>query len=363
MTLSFVDIINIVGITLSFVLALLILFSKFFRSTTNQYLGFTILIIAIIGLNNWFWDINKHPKIISLLDIPLWQFLYPVTLFMFFYKSAKGNWIASSWYKLLFIPFVVLSLLNGIITFQNIFKLYSLPILTQEVVTTFYKGISLLTAIFPITMMLLSVPLVFSKVKRDAAKWLRWIWTGMTFLIVYGLFLEAGRFFTNQKMSLQVLWVFVTLFISWMSYLGLYKFKLSNDRYQIRLLHRSESQKQTKKGNSYFNEIIRLLSEDKLYRDPNLTRDTLAERLGISAGYVSQIITAETKDNFTSLINQYRIEDVQYMLTNPEFDQYSIVAIGLEAGFSSKTTFFQAFKKATGYTPNAYKKEQRGSDL
>ena len=43
------------------------------------------------------------------------------------------------------------------------------------------------------------------------------------------------------------------------------------------------------------------------------------------------------------------------MISNPEYENYSLLAIGLEAGFTSKTTFYKAFKKVTGQTPNEYK--------
>ena len=48
--------------------------------------------------------------------------------------------------------------------------------------------------------------------------------------------------------------------------------------------------------------------------------------------------------------------DAKKMLENEEFDNYTVVAIGLESGFNSKTSFYQAFKKHTRQTPSEYKK-------
>ena len=70
---------------------------------------------------------------------------------------------------------------------------------------------------------------------------------------------------------------------------------------------------------------------------------------------LSQLINSSLDINFTSLINYYRVSDVKNMLLDPTFNKYSILSIGLEAGFKSKSAFYDTFKKETGSTPNQYK--------
>ncbi|WP_452601463.1 helix-turn-helix domain-containing protein [Pontimicrobium sp. MEBiC06410] len=74
---------------------------------------------------------------------------------------------------------------------------------------------------------------------------------------------------------------------------------------------------------------------------------------------MSQLINTVTGENFSTYINRYRVEAVKRIILDPEFDNYSLLAIGLECGFSSKTTFHNSFKKMTGMTPNAYRKKHK----
>ena len=96
---------------------------KVFKNSNNKYLGFTLLIVAVVGLNNWFWDIGMNPLIINSLDLFLWQFLYPLTYFLFFYKTSSKLSIKFSKLIILLFPFLVLSLLNTIISLSTTFNL------------------------------------------------------------------------------------------------------------------------------------------------------------------------------------------------------------------------------------------------
>jgi AraC-like DNA-binding protein len=43
------------------------------------------------------------------------------------------------------------------------------------------------------------------------------------------------------------------------------------------------------------------------------------------------------------------------MLTDTNFDNYSLLGIAEDAGFNSKSSFNRIFKKETGMTPTQYK--------
>lgn len=57
------------------------------------------------------------------------------------------------------------------------------------------------------------------------------------------------------------------------------------------------------------------------------------------------------------LMNGCRVKEAKRLLVDQKLEHLSILGIGLEAGFNSKTTFNTTFKKFTGLTPTAYKNQ------
>jgi len=69
------------------------------------------------------------------------------------------------------------------------------------------------------------------------------------------------------------------------------------------------------------------------------------------------LVNQFSEKNFSDYINSLRVDEAKKLLKNADFEAYTIVAIGLECGFNSKSTFYTAFKKFTGQTPTAYRKQ------
>ena len=101
--------------------------------------------------------------------------------------------------------------------------------------------------------------------------------------------------------------------------------------------------------------ITSLMEQDKLYQETDLTLQTLADKLKIPSYQVSQAINDGMNKNFYDLINSYRVEEAKRLLLNPRNRNYTILSVGFEAGFNSKTTFNTVFKKFTGLTPTDFR--------
>lgn len=102
--------------------------------------------------------------------------------------------------------------------------------------------------------------------------------------------------------------------------------------------------------------LLAHVTAERPYLETQLTLGELADQLDLPAHYLSQIINERLECSFLDFINRYRVESAQQMMTEAQYEHYSLVGIGYEAGFNSKTAFYTAFKRVTGTTPGAYRK-------
>lgn len=98
------------------------------------------------------------------------------------------------------------------------------------------------------------------------------------------------------------------------------------------------------------------MHEQKPYLDADLTLSTLSRHIGMSRSQLSQLINEGTGENFYDFVNQYRVEEVKRLMSDPEVQNLNLLGLALEAGFKSKSTFNLIFKRFTGQTPTEYRK-------
>ncbi|AKD54842.1 helix-turn-helix domain-containing protein [Spirosoma radiotolerans] len=107
------------------------------------------------------------------------------------------------------------------------------------------------------------------------------------------------------------------------------------------------------------NRILWALQEKKLYLDPELSIQKLADELGYSASVLSKVINRTFGKSFRTLINEYRVEAVKDLLSGPPSSQFSLAGIGFECGFNSEASFYRIFKSFTGVSPKVFAEQKQ----
>jgi AraC-like DNA-binding protein len=103
--------------------------------------------------------------------------------------------------------------------------------------------------------------------------------------------------------------------------------------------------------------LMRLMADERIYRQENITIGTLATRLKIPEYRLRRLINQRLGyRNFNVFLNNHRIEEAKAALADPAQAEVPVITIAMDAGFQSLGPFNRAFKALTGVTPTEYRR-------
>lgn len=369
------------------ILLAILIFQKYRKLFANRFLGSMMFLYSIILTQMLLTDLEvdrKFPHLmivligIALLMGPL-HYLYAKSIIHLWTKLKRSDWLH-------FLPFVLYEL--------SIVSDFLKPAekLAAEMQQTYVEGLPLKYFIFNwivliqiLTYMILTVFMikrfsqtikyVFSTIEKVKLDWLRNI-TYMGIFVVTIFFIENIFMLSGISLShfFNLTSFLFAIFIYIMGYMGLLKSEifaepeiarsisqLPNFNYKLQVEKEAGQPKYQKSGLSpekaekYLSDLLKLMESEKPYTDSELTLSQLADRLSISSHNLSEVLNTKLNQNFFDFINQYRVEEVKKGLADPEKQYFTVLAIGFDAGFNSKTAFNTIFKKYTKMTPSEYR--------
>ena len=150
------------------------------------------------------------------------------------------------------------------------------------------------------------------------------------------------------------LWILVliSLYLFYLAYFVVLNpevFEKPTLKYSSSRLPDQEKEQAVQRLQSYMN-------DNKPFLKDKLSIKELAEALEMPTRQLSQLINEAFGQNFYEFVNSYRIREAERLFKEGLGQKLSVTGIAYEVGFSSKSSFYTAFKKMTGLTPAAYRK-------
>lgn len=103
--------------------------------------------------------------------------------------------------------------------------------------------------------------------------------------------------------------------------------------------------------------LLRLMSDERIYRHDNVSIGALATRLAIPEYRLRRLINRRLGyRNFNVFLNEHRIAEAKAALADPSQSEVPVITIAMDAGFQSLGPFNRAFKATTGVTPTEYRR-------
>lgn len=97
-----------------------------------------------------------------------------------------------------------------------------------------------------------------------------------------------------------------------------------------------------------------IMEEKKPYLNSKLLKAELAEMLGISNPELARLLNENIGMNFFEFVNYYRVKEFIELSKTDKGKNFTFFGLAQEAGFNSKATFNNAFKKIMGSSPTTY---------
>lgn len=105
-----------------------------------------------------------------------------------------------------------------------------------------------------------------------------------------------------------------------------------------------------------YDKIMNLIIVQKKYRDKNYSAKDMAKELKTNTRYLSAVVNSRFGMNLSELKNKYRIAEALHLLTDKRYVDMNIEEISAKVGFANRQSFYGAFYKFVGKTPNTYRK-------
>lgn len=364
---------HIIGIFISFFLALLI-FTKKSRNQADFILGAWLIIIGL-HLFAYYTNISgfalKNPFLIN-FNLP-YQLLHGPFLYLYTKTLTSPMKVRKTIFlQHALIPFAAFIGYLPILFSSNEVK-FKLIMGHGDDFQLFFQVFSIVLSVTGIFYVIITYLLLekyrktmlsqFSNQDKVNLNWLRFLFYGMTLIWVLIIVFQNDNFIFSGA----------TIFVIFIGYFGIKQVGIfTNQNEFIQTTENStivedvlevfipQKVKYAKSGlseevaNQLHTELKRIMTVEKLFKEPELTLTDLANRLGIHPNYLSQVINEKEGVNFYDYVNSLRVEEFIKQIALPKNKKYTLLTVAYDAGFNSKSSFNRYFKKVTDLSPSEY---------
>lgn len=350
--LSLISIIDILSVSTALMLGFLFFTVKSDNKSANFFLGLFLWSLMIEILETVSQGFSEELNIGGLSTV---LFTIP---FLLLYVNQTVNNTLKKWYVLLFVPGVLINVFDYLGVEMEIFVFFD-----------YLFNISILFYILKILKEHKdNVSHFYSDLEHKTLSWIKtiaYIYLGFHFLwIIEDIVSIQNEDIIEYFADLSSILTFFMVY--WIGYNGFSQSEIFKRKLFVVIEKEEISEKQTNiafdKREKEFIRLKEIIAKEKLYVNRELNLRNLSEALEIKERELSKLINEHSKTNFYQFINGFRVSEFKKLLNSPKAKQLSILGLSEEAGFSSKSTFYAAFKAVEGVTPKQYEMSLKKSD-
>ncbi|CAM1372468.1 helix-turn-helix domain-containing protein [Tenacibaculum xiamenense] len=320
-----------------------LIFILFQHRRKYKNIDFYLLLASLISVLLFSLGDDEYNLFVDNAD---WFFFHDpliITCFFLFVRYHKSN--KSTFQKrdlAFFTPFILSSFFNFLETYSFFHR------------NTFFQIVSVIVEGIFLAML---IYMIYDIIHKKKEKWLLLFVIPLTIIFIIDEFTYLLTQSNESPFSLDSYGII--LMAIFLFYYVLYKLIIS----PTEVLPKSDIVKY-KSSNLTKDSILKikkqlnqLMNEEKIFKNQKLSVDDVAKELNVPRQKVSEVLNAYMKISFQDFLNEYRVNEFVSNLSLKKYENYTLLAIAYESGFSSKSTFNTVFKKLKGTTPSKFRKE------
>ncbi|GAA4111167.1 helix-turn-helix domain-containing protein [Aquimarina addita] len=368
-SLEFIDLILFLGISQGLFLAITLQLIRNKNKEANKVLSL-LLILAVVMLSGRmfyfrYWSVHFFERLAILVDVII--FLFGPLSYLYLRRLSVREFPKFRLSAIHFVP----ALLHLIFVFWSYtFSLKELNALWQKgflnIPFIVIETLGLISNIFYFLLSLVIIKQYIKEVKNNLSFIQNATSFFYTYLVAIFLFMLAWILsFTNtficnlgfEHLDYDLIWIIIPVFIY---VIGFYSLK-QPAIFRIPVVKKEKDIPRARLNNEALqklqNDLEKLMIEEKIYLNHKLTLRDLSKRLDTSTNNVSWLLNNVHQHSFYDYINHYRVKEFIEKIQDGEHHRHTLLALSMDVGFNSKSTFNKAFKSEMNDTPSNYIKK------